>query len=165
MYSIVALKASEANSGVFKVLDLGAGIGYSTLWMAFAMEYSCKSECILVAVERYRDRALVLRGNLESQGFSRVRIEVVEVDALEYLESLPAGSVDVAFVDISKSSYSRALAMLEDIVKPGGVVLVHNAYYPSMPPGLFERLEKGPWKYTVAPTPQGLVIATRSSRA
>lgn len=158
LYTAVALVAA-GRSGIH-VVDAGAGIGYSTLWLGQALEEYCAGPCRLTAVEVDRQRASRAREVLAGAAWSRVEWSVVNADALDYLESLNDGSLDVAFIDIDKWSYTRALRILEAKLKPGGVALFHNAFFP-LPPGFHQAARTGPWVGGVIPTPEGLYMLVR----
>ncbi len=155
------LQATARLGGAIDALDLGAGIGYSTLWIAAGAEDACRpgGPCRVVAVEASARLARLGEEATARAGLRRVRVRGVAGDALAYLESLPRRSVDLAFVDIEKHEYTPALELLEYKLRPGGVALFHNAYFPRPPQEFFEHVKSGPWRWGVAPTPQGLLIA------
>jgi len=151
--ALAALAFAAPRGGL--VLDLGAGIGYSTAWLALgAGAWGGR----VVAVEADPGRARVLRGYAPAiEEYTGARVEVVEGDALEFLEGLPEGSVSAAFVDVEKSLYRRVLEALAGKAVPGALAAFHNAYFPRPPGEFFEaaaRLES-----VIVPTPVGLLIA------
>jgi len=137
------------------VLDLGAGIGYSTAWLALgAGAWGGR----VVAVEADPGRASVLRGYArEIEGLTGARVEVVEGDALEFLAGLPGGSVSAAFVDVDKHLYVRVLELLAEKAAPGALAAFHNAYFPRPPGEFFEAAAR--FESVVVPTPVGLLLA------
>ena len=159
LYTIVYIHMLGRRSGV--VVDAGAGMGYSSLWLAKALEDSCSDVCRLIALEWNPRRAQVLESNLVKAGFRRVDHIVVASEAIDYLERMEPESIDVAFIDIGKDAYPRAVDVLSTRLKRGGVALFHNAYYPSPPSEFFEKIDRGPWRATILPTSQGLLIAMR----
>ncbi len=143
------------------VIDAGAGIGYSTLWLAAAMMDACSGPCRLVAVEAYTPYVDKLRANLERvarEAGGLVRVEAVAGDALEYVERLPPESIDMVFVDVDKELYTDMLRLLRSRLKRGGLAAFHNAYAPPPPPSFYEELRRG-WNYTVVPTRLGIALA------
>ncbi len=141
--------------------DLGAGIGYSTGWIAAGLEDGCRETCRLYAVEAdcglaERGRRLFARAPLR-----RVRVEWVCGEAAEFLERLPAGGLSLAFVDVAKHEYPRILELLREKLAVGGVALFHNAYFPRPPERFYEMMRRPPWRGGVAPTPAGLAVLVR----
>jgi predicted O-methyltransferase YrrM len=141
--------------------DLGAGIGYSTLWIAGGFDDSCPDECVVYAVESSSRLVREGRRLLGRAPLERVRIEWIEGDALEWLESMPGESLALAFVDIDKSEYPEALELLAEKLVFGGVALFHNAYWPAPPRRFYELTSKPPWIGGVAPTPLGVAVLVK----
>ena len=153
-----------SSKGDILVVDLGAGVGYSSLWIASGLEAGCTSRCRLVLVERRKDRIEKAREILEKHQW-RIDIEFHRVDALEYLESIPSSSIDMAFVDIEKKYYPEVLELLQQKLVEKGVALFHNAYTPRPPSEFYEKLEKSDsWRASILPTPQGLLVAYLEKR-
>ena len=151
----------------FLFLDLGAGIGYSTLWLLMGAGPVCeemRKRCRVVAVERDPVLAHYARKLLGKTPMdpSHVSIDVVEDDATTYLESVEDCSVDIAFVDIDKSAYAKTLRLLAYKLKPGGLALFHNAFVPKPPTSFFEEASKRPWLSIIVPTSMGILVASRT---
>ena len=139
--------------------DLGAGIGYSTAWIALGVEAGCKSECRVIAVEYLPGRAERLRTLKRKLGLKIVDIEVKEADALEVLKEMPDNSLSLAFIDIDKHLYVDALKLLEHKLEKDGIALFHNAFYPRPPDEFFDAVASNPWKPIIAPSTHGMVVA------
>ena len=152
------------------LLDLGAGIGYSTLWLLMGAKPVCeeiRKRCRIVAVERDPILAHYARKVLSEtpMNSSRVIINVVDGDAITYLERVENCSVDIAFVDIDKGAYAKALRLLAYKLKPGGLALFHNAFVPRPPTSFFEEVSKRHWLSIIVPTSMGILVASgRESR-
>jgi predicted O-methyltransferase YrrM len=101
------------------VLEVGTAIGYSTLHMAEQLERGR-----VVTLERDPERAAQARSYLERAGVSD-RVELVEGDALDTLESL-AGPFDVLFVDASKGEYARYIELAEPKLSERALMVVDN---------------------------------------
>ncbi|MCE4601007.1 MAG: class I SAM-dependent methyltransferase [Desulfurococcales archaeon] len=138
------------------IVDLGAGVGYSALWLAIGARG--KSGARIVAVEWDPDLAQVLARNAKAiERITGVGVEVVNDDALEYLDSLPEEELfSLAFVDIEKNQYPEALAKLVPRTRKGGVLAFHNAYFPSPPKSFYEMIRG--YRHLIVPTPQGLAV-------
>jgi len=157
LYTAAVIAATQGGAAA----DLGAGIGYSTLWIAGGFEDSCRGECVVYAVEISGRLASEGRRILERAPLERVRIEWVEGDAIEWLEGQPDNSLSLAFVDIDKEDYPEALELLAEKLVPGGVALFHNAYWPAPPRRFYELSSKPPWRGGIAPTPLGVAVLVK----
>ena len=153
-----ALAFHIAVSGGVTIVDAGAGIGYSTAWMALGLENGCKSRCRIIAIEYDPDKASRIRLNLDRLGLDMVEVTVHVGEALEVLRSI--GRVDMAFIDIEKHQYPEALEVLKRVLKVGGLAAFHNAFFPPPPHTFFEMVSRSPWRYTIIPTPAGLLVAS-----
>lgn len=153
-----AFKAAASGGRLF--LDLGAGVGYSTAWIALGAEMGClKGDCIVKAVEIDPYRAERLERNMRRLGLNKVGVEVIRDEALRMLLKLEPESVAMAFVDIEKNQYLDVLNLLRTRLKPGGTAIFHNAFFPEPPPEFFEAASQEPWRSSVIPTPAGLLVA------
>ncbi len=137
------------------VLDLGAGVGYSTAWLAIG---AGARGLRVVAVEYDRARARVLESYAPAiEEATGARVEVVEGDALDFLRGLRGRVVGLAFVDVEKSEYPEALRLLAERSVPGGLAAFHNAYFPRPPDEFFELAAR--LAHMIVPTPAGLLVA------
>lgn len=142
-----------------RVVDAGAGIGFSTLFLAYGMSSGCKGE--LIAIEYVSERFRELEFNSKLVGEitgGRVKVSVVKGEALEYLRSVEDESLDVAFIDIEKRDYPEALRILKWKLRVGGLAVFHNAIYPRPPHEFFEIAERE-FKSIIIPSEAGLLLA------
>jgi caffeoyl-CoA O-methyltransferase len=111
-------------AGTRDVLELGTAVGYSGIWLA----RGCSGR--MVTLETDHARAERARANFREAGLAD-RVEVVEEDALSYLERV-RDPVDCVFNDLLNSfpdegavgtSFELSLRRL----KPGGLLLADNA--------------------------------------
>ncbi len=154
---IVALKGGKT------AIDAGAGIGYSTLWIALGMEHGCTTgACRVIAIEYSRERASLIADNLSKLGFSNVNVETVSGDALIFLEDIEDGSIDYAFIDVEKEDYPHVVDLLQAKLARGGIALFHNAFFPRPPEEFFDKVRRRPWTSMISPTPAGLLIAVKA---
>lgn len=112
-------------SGARRVFELGSGYGYSTAWFARAVQENGGGEVHhTVWDEELSQRA---REHMDKMGYGDlVRYKVSEaVQALR--ES--AGVFDLLFVDIHKQGYPEALAVAQEKLRPGGVLIVDNVLW------------------------------------
>ena len=154
---IEALAFTAAASGARLFVDLGAGAGVSSTWIALGASRGCRGGCRLILVDMDGDVLRVARVNAEEASGGRLTVETVEADALSYIESLE--SVDFVMVDVSKELYPDILDALREKLR--GIVVFHNALYPPPPRTFYEKLGDG-WLWALIPTRLGLVVARRA---
>ena len=108
--------------GARSVFELGSGFGYSTAWFARAVqENGGGSVHHVVWDEELSNQA---RDHLTDLGFRDiVRYHVGE--AVSQLR-VTKGLVDLVFNDIDKEGYPDALPVIEQKLRPGGVLIADN---------------------------------------
>jgi predicted O-methyltransferase YrrM len=118
----ILLRAARAR----RVLEVGTLAGVSALALARALPSRAEGGH-LVTIELDPRRAAFAR---EWLGRSPVgdRIEVLQGAADAVLPGLAAGSFDAAFIDADKAGYGGYLEHALRLVRPGGLVLVDNAF-------------------------------------
>ncbi|MCX6463461.1 MAG: O-methyltransferase [Pseudonocardiales bacterium] len=106
--------------GARRVLEVGTLGGYSTIWLARAVQ----PEGSVVTCELDPHHAAVARANLERAGLAET-VDVRVGPALRTLEGL-TGPFDLAFVDADKTSNAEYFAHAVRLSRPGGVIVVDN---------------------------------------
>jgi predicted O-methyltransferase YrrM len=106
--------AMQAN----RILEVGTGYGYSTLWMALAQPSAGRIWTIDPDLTRTDIARSYFRRAAEDD-----YIEVINTPALELLENFPHRNLDVVFVDANKSEYPRYLELVVPMLKLSGVVI------------------------------------------
>ncbi len=160
LYSTLFPLIAGASGAV--VVDAGAGAGYSTAWLLWAMASGCRERCRLVGVEIdpfLASEAEKLLG--EAPPHPSVEVEVVAGDALDYLWRAEPGSLWYVFVDIGKDDYVEALEVLEKALKPRGIAVFHNAFFPRPPREFFEKASREPWISSIVATRLGVLVAVK----
>ena len=112
----------------FRAVEVGSGLGFSTMWLAAAVADSGAGGEVL-AIEIDAERARRAEENLVSIGLSRYA-RVIIGDALEVLPDLP-GPFHLAFLDGRKDQYGAYLRLLEPKMPPGSLLLAHNVIWPA----------------------------------
>jgi len=140
-------------------IDLGAGIGYSTIWIAKGIDDSYSSSGEVIAVERKKERAIKAKEILSKLPLKKTLIKVLNTDAIMFLRGLTSEGkrIDLAFVDIDKFLYLDVFLLLKKVMKENGVVLFHNAYFPSANK-LITYLNEHNYNYTIVPTSEGIIM-------
>jgi predicted O-methyltransferase YrrM len=106
-----------------RIVEIGTSNGYSTLWLADAAR---TNDGRVDTVEHDPDRA-----ELAATNFARARmvpwIEPHVGEAGAYLAALPAGSVDLFFLDAERVEYPGFWPDLQRALVPGGLIAIDNA--------------------------------------
>lgn len=103
-----------------KVLEIGFGSGYSTLWIAKAVSLNSSIISLEKNKERYENGLKIIENHKNISLFYR--------DALEYLRST-TDFFDFVFIDAVKSQYLDYFRLLENKITPGGLVIADNIFY------------------------------------
>jgi predicted O-methyltransferase YrrM len=104
-----------------EVLEIGAGRGYSTLWLAAGVRYLGGR---VLSLERDYGCMADWRRNLAEAGLEETA-ELVEGDALETLEMID-DVFDVVFIDAAKEEYERLFQLARPKLEPGALVIADN---------------------------------------
>jgi caffeoyl-CoA O-methyltransferase len=104
-----------------EVLEVGAGRGVSTLWLAAAARILGGR---VVSLERDPEVAADWRRNVADAGLEEWA-ELIEGDALETLAGLE-DVFDVVLVDAKKDEYERYFELARRLVDPGGLIIADN---------------------------------------
>jgi len=113
----VVVRATRAR----RVLELGTSNGYSTIWLADAVEATGGA---LTSVEIDPARTALARANLDRAGLTA---ELVTGDAAEALRASGDGAWDVVFLDAERSAYAGYWPELLRVLRPdGGLVAIDN---------------------------------------
>ena len=102
------------------ILEVGAGVGFSSILMA---EYTCE-DCRITTIENYEKRIVQARKNIAASGYGG-RIELLAGDGADILPKLE-GQYDFIFMDAAKGQYINFLPYVKRLAKKGGVILTDN---------------------------------------
>lgn len=106
--------------GAQKILELGTGLGYSTIWLARALPDIGK----LVTIEREEQFSRMAAAHF--QKLNTNVIELIESEASPVLEEMDE-QFDMCFMDEYKAFYFLDLDNCVRLLRPGGLFLAHNA--------------------------------------
>lgn len=105
-----------------RVLEVGTSNGYSSLWIARGLRSTGGK---LITIEIDEGRAKEARANFARAGMDDL-ITIIRDDALKALPKLE-GEFDLIFLDAHKPDYIKYFQMIFPRLRPGGVLLAHNA--------------------------------------
>ncbi|MGB8644920.1 MAG: O-methyltransferase [Anaerolineae bacterium] len=109
--------------GAKRVLEIGTSNGYSTLWLAEAVQ---PLRGKVVTLEIAAHKAEMARANFARAGVQEW-VELHLGDAGEFLKQQQADSFDFVFLDSNRESYVGWWGELQGILRPGGLLVVDNA--------------------------------------
>jgi len=109
-------------TGARSVFELGSGFGYSTAWFARAVVENGGG--VVHHVVWDEDLSRSARKHLAALGLDHI-VQFHVGEAVAALRAA-AGPYDVIFNDIDKSGYPAALPVIEQRLRPGGLLLVDN---------------------------------------
>jgi caffeoyl-CoA O-methyltransferase len=104
-----------------RILEVGTGYGYSTLWMAFAQPRMGK----IWTVEPDTQRTDVALSYFKRAGEDDY-IEIFNTPALELLENFPHRNLDIVFIDANVGEYRTYLDLVVPMLKLSGLVVVDD---------------------------------------
>jgi predicted O-methyltransferase YrrM len=110
-------------SGARRVLEVGTSNGYSTLWLADAVEAAGGT---LVSLEVLPERTALATGNLATAGLSEVA-DLLTADAGPALTSFEDAAFDFVFLDAERPAYVAYWPDLVRILAHPGLLVVDNA--------------------------------------
>jgi predicted O-methyltransferase YrrM len=121
-----------------RILEIGTGYGYSTLWMALAQGSVGK----IWTIDPERERSNVARSYFQRAGEDE-RITLFNQDALELLENFQQRNLDIVFIDAERTLYREYLDLAIPMLKLSGIIVIDdclldglddfNAYFLSHP--------------------------------
>src|SRR5262245_18494749 len=115
----ILLKLARAR----EVVEVGTLAGYSAIAMARALPPDGRVRTIELA-KKHADFAERWVARSDVAG----RVEVHRGAGMDVLPGFATDSADAAFLDADKGSYPRYLAECLRIVRPGGLIMVDNAF-------------------------------------
>ena len=110
--------------GARRVIEVGTFTGYATLMMAAGLPP--EGELVTCEIEP-RHAAIAERFFARSPDGRKIR--VAPGPALATLRALPAGSVDLLFIDADKERYPAYYEEGLRLVRPGGLIAIDNALW------------------------------------
>ncbi|MBO3801099.1 MAG: class I SAM-dependent methyltransferase [Thermoproteota archaeon] len=159
LFSLAYLTA--LNLRKLNAIDAGAGVGFSTIWIAKALEDS-EVDGKIYAIEEDSRRFDGLRELVLNYKFQD-KVIPIEGNALELIEGIKE-EINFIFIDIDKHLYLDLFKLVKDKIQVGGLVLAHNVNHRwGTIEEFIEEASKDGWKTTIAPTPEGISISFKVS--
>ncbi|MGX9786824.1 O-methyltransferase [Janthinobacterium lividum] len=109
--------------GARRVLEIGTSNGYSTLWLARAVQALGGS---VVTVEKAQDKFDMAHANFVRAQLQGV-IGQLLADAGDVLRDAADGAYDFIFLDSARQQYESWWPQLDRVLAAGGVLVVDNA--------------------------------------
>lgn len=103
-----------------KILEIGTAIGYSTIWMARALDEDGQ----ITTVELLPQRFQLAKENFQKAQVAK-KISGINGDAKEIVYQLNE-VYDFIFLDAAKGQYPEFLNLTKKILKPGGLLVADN---------------------------------------
>lgn len=107
------------------IVEFGTAIGYSTLFMARALQPTGMLTSFEIDPERHAQAREYLGRGVKS-GDIEATLNLRLVDAREGVEAM-SGGIDFTFLDAAKDQYRLYLDLILQRMSPGGLVIVDNA--------------------------------------
>ena len=114
------LKTFLAIASPVRILEVGVGVGFSSIFMAQYTEKACR----ITTIENYEKRIAQAEENIRESGFAD-RIELINGDAADVLPTL-TGKYDLVFMDAAKAQYIFFLDHIRKLVQKGSVIISDN---------------------------------------
>lgn len=127
LYSIAYTYLTTNNIMHGYIVDAGAGAGFSTIWLVYAVT-DAGTNHIVVAIDYYKRHLDMFRDLVEELGIN-IRIETIVGDACKILREYP-DEVDILFLDVEKHRYIECLKSVKDRLKENALILAHNMLFP-----------------------------------
>lgn len=112
------------SSKVNNVLEIGTAIGYSTIWLAWAVQATGGRVTTIDMNLARRERALAY---FEQAGVSEL-VNSLAGDARKVLPNLQE-KYDLIFIDAAKGEYLEYLDLVYPLIAPGGLLVVDNVLF------------------------------------
>ncbi len=115
---------------VKRVLELGTGIGYSTIWIACALR---ETGGRIVTIDNHRRTNCEARSMFAQAGCDDI-ITLIEASAEEVLPEMAqreAGTYHMVFQDGGKQSYPLVYEDVCTLLAPGGILIADDVLFPA----------------------------------
>jgi predicted O-methyltransferase YrrM len=145
----VLVRAKQARH----VLEIGTSNGYSTIWLADAVEATGGR---LISLDIEPSRTALARENLARAGFSADEVDLRTEDAADVLRAAADHAFDLVFLDAERDAYTSYWPdLVRTLAKPAGLLAVDNVISHAAEVEDFRTLVEGDTRVTAALVPIG----------
>lgn len=144
------------SSGARSVVEFGTSFGVSTLHLAAGVRDNGGGRIITTEFESVK--AARARENFAAGGLADL-IEVREGDALDTLARDLPGQIDIVLLDGAKGLYPAVLALVEERLRPGALIVADNA---DRSPEYLDRVRSAAGGYTSVPFAEDVELSMRT---
>ena len=124
------LAALAAAAKPKRLLELGCGLGYSSLWLA----YGAGPQGNVETIEASKEHARIARGHHKAEGFDK-RIRVLVGEASRVLLTLK-GPYHLIFFDIDPAEFLTVLDHSARLLRKGGLLISANLFLGQFAPDI-----------------------------
>lgn len=143
-------------AGARSIVEFGTSFGISTLHLAAGLRDNGGGRIITTEFEP--SKAARARENFTAGGLADL-IDLREGDALQTLARDLPGRIDLVLLDGAKGLYPTVLALLEEHLKPGALVVADNA---DRSPDYLRRVRSAADGYTSVPFAEDVELSMRT---
>lgn len=145
--------AMQAN----RILEIGTGLGYSTLWMALALPPAGR----IWSIDPNRAYGETAREYCARAGVADA-VEMIHQPALEVLPSFSPRNLDIIFIDGRKEEYAEYLDLSVPLLKLSGLLIINDMLHALVDPDAHHRFLRHPkLDATILPLGEGLGLGAR----
>ncbi len=144
------------SAGASSIVEFGTSLGISTLHLAAALRDNGGGQVITTEFEP--SKAARARQNFISAGLDDL-IELREGDAVRTLARDLPGQIDLVLLDGAKGLYPAILALLEERLRPGALIIADNA---DQSPEYLARVRRPAGGYTSVPFADDVELSMRT---
>ena len=144
------------SAGARSIVEFGTSFGISTLHLAAGLRDNGGGRIITTEFEP--SKAARARENFTAGGLADL-IELREGDALQTLARDLPGRIDLVLLDGAKGLYPTVLALLEEHLKPGALIVADNA---DRSPDYLRRVRSAADGYTSVPFAEDVELSMRT---
>lgn len=143
-----------------RVLEIGTSNGYSTLWLAWAVQ-AIDGRVTTLEYSAYKGE--LAQANVARAGMAEW-IDAVQGEAGAYLAAQADAAFDFIFLDAERSEYPGWWPHIRRVLRPGGMLVVDNAlsHAEELAPFVVQVAADGGFTACTVPVGNGEFMATRS---